>query len=181
LQTQNNSNELPLPFENETTFVGTDGASSSVTSERRVLLVSSSGGHWVQLRRLRPAFEGWRLYYACTDAGYRSTVDPGERFYGVPEATRWTKFRLIAQAWTVFWVLLRTRPEVVVSTGASPGFFAMLFGRLLRRKTIWVDSIANVDEMSLSGQQARRFTDLWLTQWEHLARPEGPGYFGSLV
>jgi UDP-N-acetylglucosamine:LPS N-acetylglucosamine transferase len=152
-----------------------------MTRERRVLFVSSSGGHWIQLRRLRPAFENWSLHYACTNSGYRSTVDPGERFFAVPEATRWNKLRLVFQALTVLSVLLRTRPEVVVSTGASPGFFAMLFGRLLCRRTIWVDSIANVDEMSLSGQQARRFADLWLTQWEHLAGPEGPEYFGSLV
>jgi UDP-N-acetylglucosamine:LPS N-acetylglucosamine transferase len=152
-----------------------------VTRKPRVLFVSSSGGHWIQLRRLRPAFDDWSRYYACTNAGYRSTIDPEERFFGVPEATRWNKVRLVFQALTVLWIMLRTHPEVVVSTGASPGFFAMLFGRLLRRKTIWVDSIANVDELSLSGQQARRFADLWLTQWEHLACPEGPKYFGSLV
>jgi UDP-N-acetylglucosamine:LPS N-acetylglucosamine transferase len=152
-----------------------------VIGQRRVLFVSSSGGHWIQLRRLRPAFDGWSRNYACTNAGYRSTIDPGERFFGVPEATRWNKVRLVYQALTVLWIVLRTRPDVVVSTGASPGFFAMLFGRLLGRKTIWVDSIANVDELSLSGQQARRFADLWITQWQHLARPEGPKYFGSLV
>jgi len=152
-----------------------------MTRRRRVLFVSSSGGHWVQLRRLRPAFEGWSPHYASTNPGYRSTVDPGERFFAVPEATRWNKVRLVYQAVSVLWVVLRTRPDVVVSTGASPGFFALLFGRLLRRETIWVDSIANVDEMSLSGQQARRFATLWLTQWPHLAGPEGPYYFGSLV
>lgn len=152
-----------------------------MTRQRKVLFVSSSGGHWIQLRRLRPAFDEWNRYYACTNSGYRSTIDPGEHFFGVPEATRWNRLRLVHQALTVFWILLRTRPEVVVSTGASPGFFAMLFGRLLRRKTIWVDSIANVDELSLSGQQARRFADLWITQWEHLSRPQGPKYFGSLV
>lgn len=157
------------------------GSGSGVTHKRRVLFVSSSGGHWVQLRRLRPAFDGWVRYYACTNAGYRSTVDPEEGFFGVPEATRWNKLRLIYQAVTVLWVVLRTHPEVVVSTGASPGFFAMLFGRVLRRKTIWVDSIANVDELSLSGRQARRFADLWLTQWEHLARPDGPKYFGAVL
>ena len=160
---------------------GSDDLATAVASTRRVLFVSSSGGHWVQLRRIRRAFDGWSQYYACTNAGYRSTVDPDERFFGVPEATRWNKLRLVYQALVVLWILLRTRPEVVVSTGASPGFFAMLFGRLLRRKTIWVDSIANVDEMSLSGQQAGHFADLWLTQWRHLARPEGPKYFGSLV
>ena len=135
----------------------------------------------MQLRRLRPAFDGWVRHYACTNAGYRSTIDPEEGFFGVPEATRWTKLRLIYQAVTVLLVVLRTRPEVIVSTGASSGFFAMVFGRVLRRKTIWVDSIANVDELSLSGRHARRFADLWLTQWEHLARPEGPKYFGAVL
>jgi len=152
-----------------------------VTRPRRVLFVSSSGGHWIQLRRLRPAFEDWIRLYACTNPGYGSTTESEERFFAVPEASRWNKLRLVRQAGAVLWILLRTRPEVVVSTGASPGFFAMLFGRLLGRKTIWVDSIANMDELSLSGQQAGRFADLWLTQWAHLARPEGPKYFGSVV
>lgn len=149
--------------------------------KRKVLFVSSSGGHWVQLRRLRPAFQNWQRYFACTNTEYRSTIDADERFFAVPEATRWNKLRLVHQAMVVLWVLVRTRPEVVVSTGASPGFFAMLFGRLLRCRTIWVDSIANVDELSLSGRQAQRFADLWLTQWQHLAGAEGPRYFGSVV
>jgi UDP-N-acetylglucosamine:LPS N-acetylglucosamine transferase len=88
---------------------------------------------------------------------------------------------LILQAAAVFGVLLITRPHVVVSTGASPGFFAMLAGRLLAKKTIWVDSIANVDELSLSGRHVRHFADLWLTQWPHLERESGPRYFGSVI
>ena len=152
-----------------------------MAKRRKVLFVSSSGGHWIQLRRLRPAFEGWDRHFACTNEGYRSTIDPGEKFFVIPEASRWNKARLVYQASAVLWTLLRVRPDVVVSTGAAPGFFAMLFGSQLGRKTIWVDSIANVDELSLSGQQVRRFADLWLTQWEHLARPEGPKYFGSVV
>jgi len=149
--------------------------------KRKVLFVSSSGGHWIQLRRLRPAFDGWHRLYACTNEGYRSTIDDGEDFFGLPEASRWNKIRLVYQAGMVLSIIARTQPEVVVSTGASPGFFAMLFGRAMGKKTIWVDSIANVDELSLSGQQARRFADLWITQWEHLARPEGPKFFGAVV
>jgi hypothetical protein len=148
---------------------------------RRVLMVSSSGGHWIQLNRLRPCFEGWSFAFACTDAGYGATLKSGDRFYAIPEATRWNKLRLVWQALKLLWILLRERPDTVISTGAAPGFFAMLFGRLLRRRTIWVDSIANFDEMSLSGQQARRYSDLWLTQWPHLAQPGGPAYYGALL
>ena len=91
-----------------------EGLSNDMTGKRRVLFVSSSGGHWVQLRRLRPAFDGWSRYYACTDSGYQSTVDSEEGFFSVPEATRWNKLRLIHQALVVLSILVRTQPEVVV-------------------------------------------------------------------
>jgi hypothetical protein len=156
---------------------------SSVSPEvPRVLLVSSSGGHWTQLNRLRPCFDGWSKTFVCTDAEYGCTLEPGESFYHIPDATRWSKLRLVWQAVKLFGIMLLVRPRVVISTGAAPGYFALVFGHLLGCKTIWVDSIANVDEMSLSGKQVRRFAHLWLTQWEHLSvSPGGPQYFGSIV
>jgi UDP-N-acetylglucosamine:LPS N-acetylglucosamine transferase len=99
----------------------------------------------------------------------------------VRDASRWTKFGLIVQAFQVFWLIVRLRPETVLSTGAAPGFFGLLFGKLLGARTIWLDSLANVEQVSLSGRLARRCADLWLTQWPHLAKPEGPHYAGAVL
>ena len=68
-----------------------------------------------------------------------------------------------------------------MSTGASVGFFAIVLSKLFGARTIWLDSIANVDELSLSGRMAGRFADLWLTQWESLSKPDGLVYLGSVV
>jgi UDP-N-acetylglucosamine:LPS N-acetylglucosamine transferase len=99
----------------------------------------------------------------------------------VPGANRWAKLKLVRTAFSVLWMLLRERPDVVISTGAAPGFFAILFGKKLGARTIWVDSIANVEALSMSGQRARRHADLWLTQWPHLATAEGPVFKGSVL
>ena len=152
-----------------------------MAENRRALLIASTGGHWIQMRRLEPALAGWDLYYACTDAGHRGSVPDPRRFYQCPEASQWTRLRLVWQALIVLGILLRVRPRVVLSTGASVGFFAVAFGKCLGAHTIWLDSIANADELSLSGRLARRFTDLWLTQLEHLATPDGPVWLGSVV
>ena len=152
-----------------------------MAERRRVLLVSSTGGHWVQMRRLEPAFSGWDLHYACTDPGHKQSVSHPDHFHACPEASQWSKLRLLWQALVVALVLLRVRPRVVVSTGASVGFFAIALGKLFGARTIWLDSIANVDELSLSGRMAGRFADLWLTQWESLSKPGGPVYLGSVV
>ena len=49
------------------------------TKRPRVLALSSGGGHWVQLLRLRPAFEGSDVTYATVSRGYEPEVD-GAKF-----------------------------------------------------------------------------------------------------
>jgi UDP-N-acetylglucosamine:LPS N-acetylglucosamine transferase len=155
-----------------------------VSGHLKVLAIASGGGHWVQLRRLRPAWAGCAVAYVTTHPGYRAEVDadpaedgvPPPRFFVIPDANRWQKPRLLRQMLAVLAVLVRVRPHTVVSTGAAPGYFALRLGKLLGARTVWVDSIANVDELSLSGRRAGPHADLWLTQWEHLAAPEdSPG------
>jgi hypothetical protein len=134
----------------------------------------------VQLRRLSPAFEGFETIWATVDAEHRHELADAP-FYLVPDATRWSGLRLVGCALRVLWLLIRVRPNVVVTTGAAPGFFAVVFGKLLGVRTAWIDSIANADELSGSGARVGRFADLWLTQWPHLARPEGPRYEGAVL
>jgi UDP-N-acetylglucosamine:LPS N-acetylglucosamine transferase len=106
---------------------------------------------------------------------------PENRFYRVNDATRWNKLGLVLLALSLAWIILKERPSVVVSTGAAPGYFAMLLGRWFGAKTIWIDSMANIEDLSMSGARAGRFADLWLTQWPHLAKAEGPYYGGSVL
>jgi UDP-N-acetylglucosamine:LPS N-acetylglucosamine transferase len=147
---------------------------------KKVLAVASSGGHWVQLRRVVPAFADSEVVYVTVLESYRSQV-PENKFYTVNDATRWSKLALILLALRLAWIIGRERPAVVVSTGAAPGYFALLLGRWFGARTIWIDSMANIDELSMSGSRAGRYADLWLTQWPHLARTGGPQYGGSVL
>lgn len=150
------------------------------TRPPRVLLVASGGGHWVQLLRLRPAFDGCETSYVCVRPDYRVDV-PGCRFFAVNDATRWNKFGLLLLAFRILVVVLRVRPDVVVSTGAAPGYFALRFGKMLGARTVWLDSIANVEQLSMTGTLVRRYADRWLTQWPHLAAPGGPEFEGAVL
>lgn len=147
---------------------------------KRVLAVSSGGGHWVQLLRLKPAFDDCDVVFATVSRQYRTQV-PGHRFYVVRDATRWNKLGLVVQALQIAMVLLWERPDVVISTGAAPGYFAIRLGKWLGGRTVWVDSIANVEQLSMTGQWVGRYADLWLTQWLHLARPGGPYFMGAVL
>ena len=146
----------------------------------KVLAIASGGGHWVQLLRLRPAFEGCDVVFATAKEGYRSDVG-GAEFRVITDANRSNKIGLLKSAWSIFKLIRTERPDVIVSTGAAPGFFALKMGKLVGIRTIWVDSIANAEELSMSGAKAGSCADLWLTQWPHLAAEPGPKYFGNVL
>ncbi len=135
---------------------------------KRVLAIASAGGHWVQLLRLRPAFETVEVVYATTNAGLRHHV-AGSGFHVVRDANRWEKWGMLVMLFQVAWLVFRVRPDVVVTTGAAPGYFAIRCGRMLGAKTLWLDSIANSEELSHSGKLAGNVADAWLTQWPELA------------
>ena len=147
---------------------------------RRVLLISSGGGHWVQLLRLQSAWTRHEAVYVTVQAHYAEQV-PGHVFHTITDATRWDRWRIFRMVVEVAVLVLRLRPDVIVTTGAAPGVVALRVGKWLGASTVWIDSIANVEAVSLSGIKVRACADLWLTQWEHLARPEGPYYTGSVL
>jgi UDP-N-acetylglucosamine:LPS N-acetylglucosamine transferase len=147
---------------------------------RRLLAVSSGGGHWVQLLRVMPAFSECEVTFVTVNELYRPQV-ANHRFYTINDATRWDKLGLIRMTIKLASIILQERPEIVISTGAAPGYVALRLARVVGARTIWLDSMANVEELSLSGQRIGRHADLWLTQWAHLAKPGGPHYGGSVL
>jgi UDP-N-acetylglucosamine:LPS N-acetylglucosamine transferase len=145
---------------------------------RRILAVASGGGHWVQLMRLKPAFESHEVFYVTTLAGL--TVS-GSKVFVVRDASRTSKLDLVILCVQLFRIVAIVRPTAVVTTGAAPGVLALRIAKLFGIRTLWIDSIANVDEISLSGLIARRHADLWLTQWPHLVEKyDGLQYRGSV-
>jgi UDP-N-acetylglucosamine:LPS N-acetylglucosamine transferase len=147
----------------------------------RILAVASAGGHWNQLLRLRPAFEGCKVHYVTTMLGLERTV-ADERISIVMDASRNEKMKLLLSFAQLVWIVLRFHPEVVVTTGAAPGILALGLGRLIGARTVWLDSIGNAEELSLSGRLALRYADLTLTQWPDLVEKyEGLLYRGKVL
>ena len=147
---------------------------------RRVLAVASGGGHWQQLMLLRPAFEGADILYLTTMGGLPEAFGAAPARI-VPDCNRNKPLEAARSAAAIAAAIARHRPHVVISTGALPGVIALALGKGMRARTIWVDSVANAEEMSMSGRLARRFADLWMSQWPDVAEASGAGYAGAVL
>lgn len=129
---------------------------------------------------LREAFDGCDVQYAVTLAGLAERSGVGSALL-VPDFNASRPLKTLLSLYAVAKVVIEVRPQVAISTGAAPGLVALLVAKLLGARTIWIDSVANAERLSLSGRLAKPIADLWLTQWEHLARPGGPKYYGAVL
>lgn len=147
----------------------------------RVLLAASAGGHWIELCRLENAFHGCDCQFVSTAGGMTAPV--GNRpVFSVQDSSRDSLVTLLHTTAALWKIMRDFRPDVVISTGAAPGAVALLLGKLIGARTIWIDSIANSDELSLSGKAVRLVADVWLTQWPELANGNGKlAYLGQVL
>ncbi|WP_439532571.1 UDP-N-acetylglucosamine--LPS N-acetylglucosamine transferase [Polymorphobacter sp.] len=146
---------------------------------KRVLAMASGGGHFVQLLRLRPAFEGHEVHFATVHRASESEVG-GAPFHVFRDVSRADWWRLPLALFDIARLLLKVRPQVIVTTGALPPLLALLLVKPFGVRTLWVDSIANSEVLSGSGQLARRIASRTITQWPALAEPDVQ-HWGSVL
>ncbi len=147
---------------------------------KKVLAVASGGGHWNQLMQITPAFENCKVTYATTIDGLAKQFAIENSFL-IADANRNEKLKLVFSVFNALKIMFKVRPHVVISTGAAPGFMFICLGRVFGAKTIWLDSIANGEELSMCGKLSTKVAHITLTQWQHLSDGKKVLYQGAVV
>jgi len=152
------------------------------TPPPKICLAASSGGHLSQLRKIAGAWSGRSVFWVTTVDIVNRSLGDGSRVYAVGECNREHLLRLVSVLFRCIYIVLKERPDVVISTGAASGCLMCLLGRFGGAKVVWLDSITNVERISLSGRLTRPFADLFLVQWPDLAeRYPGVEYVGAVI
>jgi UDP-N-acetylglucosamine:LPS N-acetylglucosamine transferase len=152
------------------------------SKKHKVLAIASPGGHWIQLNKIcNPLEDRFDMVYVTPVAQYTSAVKNSRRTLTISDASADSKHKLIPLAFQLLWIFIKERPTAIISTGAAPGTIAFLMAKFLPIKTIWVDSIANISQLSRSGRMVQKHADMVITQWEHLSDGENIIYKGSIL
>lgn len=93
----------------------------------------------------------------------------GKQFYKIEDFSRWNAYKILPAFLQDIKLLRKIKPAVVITTGAAPGLICILAAKVCGIKTIWIDSIANVEHLSASGKIAKKIADRVYTQWSDLA------------
>ena len=149
----------------------------------KVMVACSAGGHWVQMRRILPAFDGFEIVYVGVEAGPDPALGP-VRYYRIANVTRRNPLARPRHPRASSCGIVRAeRPDVVVTTGAGPGAAG---ARGWPSSPAAAGRSGSIPSPTPSGCRcragmARPVADAWLVQWEHLARPRGPHFWGAVL
>lgn len=148
----------------------------------RVCLAASAGGHASELVKLERSWAGLDCFFVTTSSVVERQLARFGRVYVVNESNRKQPLRVLKALVSCLRIVTVQRPDVVISTGASIGCLMAIFGRLTGARVVWIDSIANAEQLSLSGRIVRPFADLVLTQWPDVAkRYKSVEYAGQVI
>lgn len=144
---------------------------------KKVLFISSTGGHLEELMQLKEMFNKYD-YYIVTEKT-KSNLSLKEKypgkvsflFYGsyttFPSKIIYP-FKLIGNTIKSFFLYLKVRPKYIISTGAHTAGPMCLIGHLLGSKIIFIETFANSKTKSKTGTLVYKFADLFIVQWESM-------------
>lgn len=148
----------------------------------KLCFAASSGGHLEQLLKISATLQNYDVFYVSSLNVALGRLKKYGTSYIVGECNRQHPFKTISVFFRCLRIAYRERPDVVISTGAAPGFLMCMADRIFGSKVIWVDSIANTHRLSMSGRMTAPFANLILTQWPEVAnRYTNVEYAGELI
>jgi beta-1,4-N-acetylglucosaminyltransferase len=151
------------------------GAGAQTPPALRVMMVCSSGGHLLQLYRLKPWWERHDRLWVTFRMPDSLSLLAGERVaFGHHPTTRNIP-NLVRNLFLARRLVRRYRPDVIVSSGAGVAVPFFLLGRLHRARTIYIEVYDRIDLPTVTGKLCYPLSNLFLLQWEQQRRfyPKG--------
>jgi UDP-N-acetylglucosamine--N-acetylmuramyl-(pentapeptide) pyrophosphoryl-undecaprenol N-acetylglucosamine transferase len=123
----------------------------------RICLAASGGGHVRQILDIEPVWKDRDHFFVTEDTSLGRSIAKEHDTYFVPhvalgQARLGAPFKMLAAAVKSLFVsariVWRTRPDVVITTGAGSMYFTVFWARLMGARIILEDSFARFDKPS---------------------------------
>ena len=134
---------------------------------RRTCWAYSPGGHLAELERATNGIVFSDCFHLTFPSGRRSPAS-ARRVYHVCHPRR-SVIRTLLNVVQTLVVMVRERPELVLSTGADVAVAAVALGKLLGATVVFIETGGTL-EPSLTGRLVYPFADLFIVPWAEKLR-----------
>lgn len=150
---------------------------------KKICLLASSGGHIEELLQLKVLRERYDYFYVVPKTKWTTNLN-GKKYF-ISDMNRSKSYTKIISLIFMFiqqiFIFLKERPDVIVTTGAAVAIPFCVYGKIFRKKIIYIESIARVNTPSNTGKLIYKFADLFIVQWEEQLKCYPKATYGGWI
>lgn len=134
----------------------------------KVCLVGSSGGHLSHLHLLKPFWQEQERFWVTFDKADARSLLKDEQSYYCYYPTNRNVINLLRNTVLAIKVLVKEKPDLIISSGAAVAVPFFYVGKLLGAKTCYIEVFDRLDAPTLTGRLVHPVTDCFVVQWEQM-------------
>lgn len=147
--------------------------------KKKICLISSSGGHFEQLKMLKKLEDDYDVFWVTEKTEYTENADYFLLQTGLKDKKYKSKtFKNLIESIKIWRI---EKPDFVISTGTMVALPMFLLAKLHRKKIIYIETFARVYDGTKAGKIMYKYSDLFIYQWEPLAEVYPEGIFGGSI
>jgi beta-1,4-N-acetylglucosaminyltransferase len=132
----------------------------------KICLVTSSGGHLFHVHLLKRFWEKHERFWVASKKEDALYLLKDEKVYWAYYPTPRNVKNLIRNTILALKVLIKERPDVIVSSGSAVAVPFFYFGKLFGCKTVFIEVYDRISTPTLTGKLVHPIADLFIVQWE---------------
>lgn len=154
---------------------------------KKVLFISSTGGHLNELLQLRPMFKKYKSYLITEKT--KTTIDIEDKdlkeihylIYGTKHKPLIYIFKLLINCFKSLYYFIKINPDVIITTGAHTAGPMCCIGKIFGKKIIYIETFANIETKTITGRLIYKFADLFIVQWESMLELYPKAVYGGWI
>ena len=156
-------------------------------SKRRVMFISSTGGHFNELLQLEKMFNNYD--YSIVTEKTKSNAYLKDKYKDrVSYLIYGTKYHFISYPFKFCFnfiksgfIYLKYRPDYIITTGVHTAVPMCIIGKILGSKIIYIETFANMVSKTVTGKLIYPITDKFIVQWESMKKLYPNADFGGWI
>lgn len=143
---------------------------------KKLLFISSTGGHLSELMQLKELFNKYP-YYIVTEKT-KSNVYLKDKYkekvsylvYGTKKNPFTYFFIFLFNIIKSFIIFLKQKPDVVITTGTHTAVPMCYIAKIFKKKVIYIETFANRNTKTVAGRIVYPIADVFVVQWEEMLK-----------
>lgn len=155
--------------------------------EKKLLFISSTGGHLSEMLQLRSLFKKYD-YHIVTEKTksnlalkdeYKDKVD--FLVFGTKDHMLTYPFKLLYNCFKSIYLYIKIHPDYIITTGAHTAGPMCYLGKILGSRIIYIESFANVNTKTVTGKLVYPIADRFYVQWEEMKKLYPNAVYGGWI